>query len=102
MITGAELGRIESYISEIMPYFDPFIFMALILVTFGIFTWYVVKKDTGIGYLSYSLFSIICCTSIYSIFGPMLEHAESFVITMILFFLIVAVLGVLEFVKKVR
>ena len=102
MITGAEIGRIESYISGILPYFDPFIFMVILLIAFGIFTYYAIQKDTGIGYLSYSLFSVICCTSIYSIFGPMLEHAESFVITMILFFLIMAVLGILEFVKKVR
>ena len=102
MLTGAEMGRMESYLSGILPYFDPFIFIVIILIAFGIFTWYVVKKNTGIAYLSYSLFSIICCTNVYSIFSPMLEHAESFVITMILFFLIMAVLGILEFVKKVR
>ena len=102
MLTGTEMGRMESYLSGILPYFDPFIFTVIILLAFGIFTWYVVKKNTGIGYLSYSLFSIICCTGVYSIFSPMLEHAESFVITMILFFLIMAVLGILEFVKKVR
>ena len=102
MITGAEIGRMETYLSGIIPYFDPFIFMSLILATFGIFTYYVLKKDTGLGYLFYSIFSIITCTSVYSIFQPMLEHAESFVIIMILFFLLMAVLGVLEFIKKVR
>ena len=102
MLTGAEMGRMESYVSGLLPYFDPFIFTIIILLAFGIFTWYIVKKDTGIGYLSYSLFSVIAGTSIYSIFSPMREHAESFVITMMVFFLIVAVLGVLEFVKKVR
>ena len=102
MLTGAEMGRMESYVSKTLPYFDPFIFTIIILIAVGIFTYYVVKKDTGIGYLFYSLFNIITCTSVYSIFSSMLEHAESFVITMILFFIIMAVLGVLEFVKKVR
>ena len=102
MLTGTEMERMETYLSGALPYFDPFIFMFLILIAFGIFTYYAIKKNTGIGYLSYSLFSIITCTSVFSIFKPMLEHAESFVITMILFFFIMAVLGVLEFVKKVR
>ena len=102
MLTGVEMQRMEGYISSILPHFDSFLCMLIILIAFGIFTYYVSKKDTGIVHLSYAIFSVICASSILSIFNSILESAEGFIITMILFFVIMAVLGVIGFIKKVR
>ena len=103
MITGAQIVEIEKFISLAIPYFNPFIVCLLILISFGIFTYYTAKRDKGITYLAYGIFSLICCGNVltsFSNFGG-LEQVQNSVITLSIFFLIMGILGIIEFTKKV-
>ena len=100
MLTGSTLARIEEFVSATIPYFNLYIMCFLILISFGIFAYYVSQKKTGLSDLGYGIYAVLCASTVIVYPSDLPPNIHTSMITLALFFVIVGILSFVEFVKK--